>query len=981
VNLTRPWLAKTSVLLLLDNIWSRKGSRSWTGELCSLVSNADSAVLLCTRDEGIAEHADPRKRFTLGLLKDEQSARRVFELHAGLEPGACLPRGVLKSKSKADDVRKYPDAIKFILRTCNGWPLPLAMCGQMVKESGFRWRLVDEKFRANLLDVEVSGGAIEHAGLRAVLQTNLEMACSLTSSDPLVLATFGSKSASEDFLGHTVFADKYMRLAVLDASRSIPVYALGAVFDVEDVEADVIAQIFAKAGLARLDTTCAGGAGESGSGHDMLVLHDLQHAFAESLSVRVGSSVSDQHARVLRSIAKRFCGDGDDLDPGPGFDWSALCEHRDCGKGKETAPTYMCDELVRHVLASSSGDLQDGSRISRVLGVLCSYESIRARGAAFDRPTVLRDFATAVAGLANVGTVVEPGTEKEESGNLILFCGEVRAPEAIAEVLQRVGPRRFVQENHCGVHGEHDSGLAAELYGRLAVLQFERLGAAAQRVALNVVLKLRASIEDSARPPWLLPRFECFGSVERKDARCIYEFLASEGEVNGLAYVRRGGVDVLLSGGWDESLHLHDIGASWRQLHVMSGHDNIVAGVCVADECGVGAARSTTIASCSYDGSVRLWGVDEARRDEECLQTLQCNTRERLWCVAITPDAHRVVAGGYGHGDSGAAPDDTAPDRGEYRVHVWTRRCAVAGSCASADAGEYATVALAGHTDFVQAVQVSRDGERVVSGSKYGTVRVWSVPRRAAVGPADVGPPLVADLRAAMPGRDDDWVNALSLATDTTTLFAGMGRGSIHVVDCDLGRVEASLRTDRTPGAAVVCLALVEFNSNSMNCGGGVCGRLFAGHFSGVVSEWDLESGSCVTVYGDVRHGAGFVLSIAARIVSAAGGQGVECGGKSPAAESAVGDSVGGKSGAAGGGECVIEFATGYNDGTVRVWRVHGSAEDGSGEAALNTGPVLPEDLAVGCTSVPTRHVDMPGDALSCISASADGSFEGVVCV
>jgi hypothetical protein len=89
---------------------------------------------------------------------------------------------------------------------------------------------------------------------------------------------------------------------------------------------------------------------------------------------------------------------------------------------------------------------------------------------------------------------------------------------------------------------------------------------------------------------------------------------------------------------------------------------------------------------------------------------------------------------------------------------------------------------------------------------------------------------------------------------------------------------------------------------------------------------------------------------------------------------------------AAGGGECVNEFATGYDDGTVRVWRADGCAEDGGEqEVAVSAGPLLPEEL--GCTNVPRRYVDIPGNAPSCISASADErwlvfcSFQGVVCV
>jgi hypothetical protein len=75
-----------------------------------------------------------------------------------------------------------------------------------------------------------------------------------------------------------------------------------------------------------------------------------------------------------------------------------------------------------------------------------------------------------------------------------------------------------------------------------------------------------------------------------------------------------------------------------------SGHHNILTGVCVADECGVAAARSTTIVTCSLDGSVRLWGVDEAGcGDEECFHIVACSPRERLGCVASTPDALRLA--------------------------------------------------------------------------------------------------------------------------------------------------------------------------------------------------------------------------------------------------------------------------------------------------------------------------------------------------
>jgi WD40 repeat protein len=984
VDFLKTPLADATVLLILDNVWPRNAGRQWAEELSELVSKPGCAFLMSTRREELAEFADGGKRFSMGRVRSAVAARRILERHAGLEPGAAQPAKLGRVVVLDEDLERHTSVREFILKTCDGWPLALAMCGALIKASGYQWKLMGERLMSSLVEVSSAKIQVQHPGLQAVLQTNLKFAQGLPVDHALLLP-LGNECRRAELLSRVDFSDLYKVLVVLGSSRSIPFYVLGTLFAVTDEEGEVVGRIFASTGLASLKVSSSDNSGRAHAQGLELVLHDIQHAFAEWLCVDSGSSVSEQHARLLRSSAKRFCGDGDAFDPG--FDWSALCEHRDCGKGKGTLATHMCDELVRHILASSSGEPQDGSQVSRILGLLCSYKWIRSRGATFDGPTVSRDFAMAVAGLAIIETGVEPGMAKDGS-NVAPFYGEVCALETIAEVLRRINVLLFIPDLPCEIHGERDTGLAAELYGRLAVLKFKQLDAAAQRDAQNVVSKLRASIQEIAQPPWLLPRFECYGSVERKDVRCLYGFPAGDGAVYGLAYVRRGGVDVLVSGGGDKSLRLHDIGACGRPVHVLSGHDDLVSDVYVVDKCSVGAARSTIIASSSYDGSVRLWGVEDGcRGEEQCLHVLQCSTQERLGCVAITPDAQRIVAGGGRHGDSGAAPDHATADRGEYRVHVWTRLGTMVCSSATADSGEYTTVALAGHTAEIVAVQVSHDGERFVSGSEDGTVCVWSLPPRAGLAAADVGAPRVVDLRAATPSHNGASVFALSLSADSKTAFAGMGGGSIHVVDCDSGRIEAPLRTDRTAGATVTCLALAEFDSNSTKRGGVVGGRLFAGHFNGVVSEWDLESRSCVTVFGDGRSGTGVVWSIAARVVPTAGEQRVEGDSEPEASATVAGDGGGGSGGGSAGGRCEVEFATGHGYGTARVWRAGGGAEYCSEEKpAMSDGPLVPEDRTAGCMSVPRRHVDIRGDTPSCMSASADGrwlvsgSVQGVVC-
>jgi WD40 repeat protein len=84
----------------------------------------------------------------------------------------------------------------------------------------------------------------------------------------------------------------------------------------------------------------------------------------------------------------------------------------------------------------------------------------------------------------------------------------------------------------------------------------------------------------------------------------------------------------------------------------------------------------------------------------------------------------------------------------------------------------------------------------------------------------------------------------------------------------------------------------------------------------------------------------------------------------------------------------VIQFATGHENGTARVWHAdRGVTEGGEENTAFSAGLLVTQDPAIGCMSVPKRHVDILGNTPSCMSASADGrwlvsgSCEAIVCV
>jgi hypothetical protein len=296
----------------------------------------------------------------------------------------------------------------------------------------------------------------------------------------------------------------------------------------------------------------------------------------------------------------------------------------------------------------------------------------------------------------------------------------------------------------------------------------------------------------------------------------------------------------------------------------------------------------------------------------------------------------------------------------------------VACASATADAGEFTTVALASQRPASASCKCCATASascpcwrtaRCACGAGYSRRARGGRRRRVAR----------RRLRVVTAGNDTDFVIVLSLVANPTTAFAKMARGSIHDVDCDSGRVTTPLRTERTAGAAFICLAPVEFNSNSTR-GGGVCGLLLPGHFRGLVADWDEESPSCLAVSGNARSEIGFVRSLAARIVPAAGGQGVESCGQSTAPGSAVGDSGGGWSGGAGGGECGIVFATSMAMGLpVCGARTVARNAAATRRFTLSAGLLDPKNPPAGCTGVSKQHVDIPGDVPSCISASTGG--------
>lgn len=102
--------------------------------------------------------------------------------------------------------------------------------------------------------------------------------------------------------------------------------------------------------------------------------------------------------------------------------------------------------------------------------------------------------------------------------------GSLRAFLVIYEVLGSISAKTFLGDLVCDMHGAFDCGLAGQLYGRLMVLQFAALKARDRIEAEVMRASLLKSINKHANGPWLRPRNECYGSIERKDPRCLEVF-------------------------------------------------------------------------------------------------------------------------------------------------------------------------------------------------------------------------------------------------------------------------------------------------------------------------------------------------------------------------------------------------------------------------------------------------------------------------
>jgi WD40 repeat protein len=283
------------------------------------------------------------------------------------------------------------------------------------------------------------------------------------------------------------------------------------------------------------------------------------------------------------------------------------------------------------------------------------------------------------------------------------------------------------------------------------------------------------------------------------------------------------------SGSYDKTVKLWDV-ASGREFRTLTGHTNRVTSVAFSPD-------GRTVASGSYDKTVKLWNVADGRD----LLTLTGHT-DMVRCVSFNPDGRTLASGSW-----------------DQTIKLWD---VVSGR---------ELRALAGHSEAVFSVAFSPDGRTLASASEDSTVKLWDVasghelhslkaigevtsvafsPDGRIVAAGSGGTIKLWDVASGRElntlAGDGYKVNSVAFSPDGRTLASGNGDTTIKLWDVDSGH---ELRTLAGHSEAVLSVA---FSPDGRTIASGA-GDEYAESHDHTIKFWDVASGRELRILaGDV---------------------------------------------------------------------------------------------------------------------------------
>jgi WD40 repeat protein len=310
------------------------------------------------------------------------------------------------------------------------------------------------------------------------------------------------------------------------------------------------------------------------------------------------------------------------------------------------------------------------------------------------------------------------------------------------------------------------------------------------------------------------------------------------GATTGMLYHTSSALTVAVTPDSSRAVAGHDDGkltvwdlATGTRLRILEGHDGYVRAVAVTPD-------GTRAVSAGDDRTLRVWDLATG----DIVEILEGHGDEVL-AVAVTPDGGRVISGGSDHtlrvwdlasGTTTPTARSTlrghdGPVTGVAVTSDGTRAVSVGSFDGTLRVWDLATGTLAttidGHGEGMDAVALSPDGARAVTGDYHGSLRVW-----------DLATGMVIRTLTIQDGYGE--VSAVAITPDGTRAVSNVGRGdySLRVWDLATGQTVKILT-----GHTKFVLALVVTPDGS---------RAVSTSFDGTLRVWDLATGTAVKTIG-----------------------------------------------------------------------------------------------------------------------------------
>lgn len=810
------WFNSKRCLFLCDDLWrTAEKPQSYLHDFEALVlSGSNSSVLFSTRDHRIGE----------GLSADQAV---IFAERCDDEASSMLCS--YASVSSVDNEALH--SFNFVLNTCGGLPVALAVAGRAVKgiarSSGQvkAWAIYKRRLQSsstgliNVIKSNVDG----YSGLFTALCASLE--------GTGYLAEIGGICTAERM------KESYQGLCVLRKQAWIPQSALSYLWGTMEETVEAMVELMGELSLLNIEYREINGRAVLG-----VTLHDLAHEYC-LLQSKKWKEVSQWHSRLLDRYKARCSSleSGQHADDDATRWWLLEDDH------------YLHSNLAHHFAESKRWrEFQE-----LILNFRWTCRQLHLSGL----PVIADEFQRLSEHLARLpssptseaGTVTMPPRvhrRQEERGKEIgLIIGSVR-----------LSWPRVTQER--SEYSERE--LAFQIHGRLSELGLR----------FPLIKRYLSSVDDAVEKPWARPMELCLEAPS--GPRGVKFFM--NGAVLAVSLIP--GTNHVIAGDYKGHLCIFDI-ESAEVVKTLGGHKRAVSSVAVSQD-------GLRIVSGSYDKTVRIWSTETGKPVGEPLR----GHEEFVTSVAMSGDGQRIVSGSddktvrvwnmetslalgeplRGHEEwvlsvavsrdgchivSGSRDKtvriwdlETRMALGEpLRGHEgWVTSVAVSGDGRQVlsgsvdktvriwDMGTRVAVGepLRGHHDLVRSIAISRDGRRIVSGSYDKTVRIWDVEAGVSVGEPLRGP--------------EDIVSSVSLSADGLRIVAGSDDNTVRIWDVDTGfSAREPLRGHK--------------NRITSIARGGSGQRIVSGSWDKTVRTWDMKTR--MTAAEPLRGHEDWVLSVA----------------------------------------------------------------------------------------------------------------------